>query len=37
MAHIAFLGLIKRSCHAWLSMMTSLESPFFRFASGPQP
>ena len=30
-----FLGLIKRSYHRWLSMMTSSEGPLFSVASGP--
>ena len=33
--HIPFLGLIKRSYHGWLSMMTSSEDPIFSLASGP--
>jgi len=32
--HIPFLGLIRRPCYSWLSMMTSSESPFFSLSTG---
>jgi len=33
--HIPFQGLIKRSYHGWLNMMTSSEVPLFSLASEP--
>ena len=34
-ARIPFLGLIKRSCHGWLSMMTSSEGLFQPYLGPP--
>jgi len=35
--YISIPGLIKRSYHSWMSMMTSSKGPLFSFALDPQP